>query len=73
MGQYDGKDFEKLLQEAEANMMKGAPAAASPPAATPPAATPPVVSEEDSPAGTASQHVGFYSRGSAAAEADLKV
>ncbi|CAL8400319.1 unnamed protein product [Gadus morhua 'NCC'] len=25
MGQYDGKEFEKLLQEAEATMMKGAP------------------------------------------------
>ncbi|XP_051784916.1 sickle tail protein homolog isoform X5 [Erpetoichthys calabaricus] len=25
MGQYDGKEFEKLLQEAQANMMKGIP------------------------------------------------
>lgn len=25
MGHYDGKDFEKILQEAQANMMKGIP------------------------------------------------
>lgn len=25
MGQYDGKEFEKILQEAQANMMKGIP------------------------------------------------
>lgn len=25
MGHYDGKEFEKILQEAQANMMKGIP------------------------------------------------
>lgn len=25
MGQYDGREFEKILQEAQANMMKGIP------------------------------------------------
>lgn len=25
MGHYDGKDFEKILQQAQANMMKGIP------------------------------------------------
>lgn len=25
MGQYDGKEFDKILQEAQANMMKGIP------------------------------------------------
>lgn len=25
MGHYDGKDFEKILQEAQVNMMKGIP------------------------------------------------
>uniref|UniRef100_A0A8D0D9Y7 Actin interacting protein 3-like C-terminal domain-containing protein n=1 Tax=Sander lucioperca TaxID=283035 RepID=A0A8D0D9Y7_SANLU len=41
MGHYDGKEFEKILQEAQANMMKGIPSLdmqenpAIPPAATP--------------------------------------
>uniref|UniRef100_A0A3B3YNU7 Actin interacting protein 3-like C-terminal domain-containing protein n=1 Tax=Poecilia mexicana TaxID=48701 RepID=A0A3B3YNU7_9TELE len=30
MGQYDGKEFEKILQEAQANMMKGIPSLESP-------------------------------------------
>lgn len=40
MGHYDGKEFEKILQEAQANMMKGIPSLdmqenpAIPPAAT---------------------------------------
>ena len=40
MGHYDGKEFEKILQEAQANMMKGIPSLdmqenpALPPAAT---------------------------------------
>lgn len=40
MGHYDGKEFEKILQEAQANMMKGIPSldieenSGLPPAAT---------------------------------------
>lgn len=45
MGHYDGKEFEKILQEAQANMMKGIPSleiedsAAVAPAATEQAST----------------------------------
>ncbi|CAL8313655.1 unnamed protein product [Merluccius merluccius] len=56
MGQYDGKEFEKLLQEAEANMMKAVPVsvAVAPPAALEePGRTPsPADSPADMPDGT---------------------
>lgn len=45
MGHYDGKEFEKILEEAQANMMKGIPSlevegsSAGAPAAAEPAST----------------------------------
>lgn len=55
MGHYDGKEFEKILQEAQANMMKGIPSleiedsAAETPAVTEQAST---QNPEDSVSGT---------------------
>lgn len=45
MGHYDGKEFEKILQEAQANMMKGIPNLEVEESTTLPAAG--IVEEED--------------------------